>query len=212
VAFNLGVSPAIYVDGVRSGSAAGVWRDGESRTYVLSAAHVIDRVPPHTPIQWMHQGVVGGGQTVETALLWVPMDGGFLDAGLVSLDRPGPFGMTGSYPWASDVMSWSAINHLTSVVICGKSGVVQATFDRSLPAGQPFSEHRHGRLLQFRYDFGQTQPGDSGGAVIALPEGTLVGVHVAEHVEAGLEYAWAVPAVDIQEVFAHLRPGFEPRP
>jgi hypothetical protein len=210
--FNLATSPSVYVDGRLSGSATCVWRDGIARTFVLSAAHVID-VPAHTPIEWLTlDGDVGGGQTLDSALMWMPSGGGDLDAALVGISDPGPFGKASAYPWASDIVSWADVDALASVVICGRSGPVPATFDRKLAPGQQFSGHRHGRLLQLRYDFSQTQPGDSGGAVISLPEGRLVAMHVAEHTEAGVSYAWAVAADDILIAFRTPFPGFELRP
>lgn len=214
MAFNLATSPSIFVDGAPFGSAAGVWQDGAANLYVLSAAHVIDGVPGHTPVQWMAlDGTVGGGQTVDASLTWLDMPDGLLDAGLMRILDGGPFDASDEYPWASLIAPFDEIAHVRSVLICGKSGPVPAVFDCVVPPGRVFpAGRRHGRLLQFRYDFGETQPGDSGGAVISMPEGKLVGVHVAEHVEAGAPYAWAVAADDICQAFATPLPGFAVRP
>jgi hypothetical protein len=214
MAFNLATSPSIFVDGRLTGSAAGVWRDAADNLYVLSAAHVVDGVPAHAAVQWLSLGgSVGAGQTVDDGLTWLPTDGGALDAGLVRIVDAGPFDTAFEYPWASDVASFDEAAHVASVVICGKSGPVPAVFDRVIPAGRIFpAGRRHGRLLQFRYGFGETQPGDSGGAVISMPEGRLLGVHVAEHFEAGTPFAWAVPAEDIRDAFVGPLPGFSVRP
>jgi hypothetical protein len=211
VAFNLVTSPSIYVDGTLAGSAAGVWTDGAANLYVLSAAHVVGGVPPHTPVQWLSlDGSVGVGQTVDAELTWLQMQGGGrLDAGLVRIVDAGPFASSEDYPWASEIAPLAEVHHIESVVICGKSGPVAAVFDRVIPAGQAFPAGRvHGRLLQFRYEFGETQPGDSGGAVISLPEGRLVGIHVAEHLAAGVSYAWAIAAEDMFDAFEDPLPGF----
>jgi hypothetical protein len=214
VSFNLVESPYMFVNGELSGSACCVWVDGAGRTYVLSAAHVIDRVPGHTPIEWLTlDGNTGGGQTLEPTDSWIAVPGGELDAGLVEIgNTPGPFGNGGSYPWASSVVTWDEITVGRSVVICGKSRPIFATVANPIPfpPGEFFSNHTHGRLLRLAYDSHETAPGDSGGAVISLPEGKLLGMHVG--IDPTQKYAWAVAAADVEEILSVPFPGLSLRP
>ncbi len=211
---NLVASPTVFVDGAPMGSASCVWVAGSLTTYVLTAAHVVDAAPAHTPIQWMTpDGDTGDGRTVEAHLNWIPVDGGLLDAGLISVDEPGPFGIFGDYPWASSILGFDKVIPGTSAVICGRSQPVFCTFDGLERPGRLFSLQRHGRLLRFTFDSAETVGGDSGAPVISLPEGMLIGMHVGERVEPdGRRFAWAVAATDIQNEFEKVMPGFSLRP
>lgn len=187
-----------------------MWRDG-LRKYVLSAAHVVHGAGPQA-VHWISGSQIGFGVTVDPDLCWLSVDGGRLDAGLTAIRVSGPFGSSAGYPWANQVMTWHEIDSVRSVRICGRSGEVFATFVDKVAAGLTFDgmPHRYGRLLRCRYDFARTEPGDSGAAVISLPEGKLLGMHVAK--SADLRYSYAVAAIDVLETFATKLPGFGLRP
>jgi hypothetical protein len=209
--YHLGPSPDLLIQLESTGSACGVWRDG-LRTYVLSAAHVVATAAEGEAVHWIASGKVGFGITVDPSLAWLPVAGGRLDAGLASIRVGGPFGATSTYPWAGEVMAWHEIDSVKSVRICGHSGEVFATFVDKVPAGLQFSgiPHRYGRLLRCRYDYRRTEPGDSGAPVISLPEGKLMGMHVATSKDRLFSYA--VPAIDILDTFGPKLPGFRLRP
>ena len=210
-AFNLRPSPDVLVDLEVRGSACCVWQDG-LRSYVLSAAHVIESTQEGEGRQWFDGVQAGLGLTVAPELYWLHVAGGRLDAGLASIRISGPFGSPFGYPWAGQVMTWNEIDSIRSVRICGRSGEVFATFQNKVQPGRQFDgiPHRYGRLLRFRYDFKQTLKGDSGAPVISLPEGKLVGMHVAA--SADRMFSFAVAAIDILETFAARLPGFRLRP
>jgi hypothetical protein len=192
------------------GSACCVWQDGLS-SYVLSAAHVVGGLGEAAGIQWMGvSGELGLGQTLEPSLYWMSSHGGDLDAGLVRVSVAGPFAHSFGYPWAHRVMSWDAIDSIRSVIICGKFGQVFATFDGKVAPGTVFAGHRHGRLLRLRYDSAATLGGDSGSPIISLPEGMLVGMHVARDVNP--LFSLAVAADDVVHTFLPRLPGFRLRP
>ncbi len=209
--FSLAPSPDILVDGSPSGSACCVWRDG-LLDYVLTAAHVLEAAAPDAAVAWAGiDGSVGYGQTSQSHPYWVAVAGGNLDAGLVTISEPGPFASSSAYPWGSPPLAWADVDQVASVMICGKYSQVYATFDRRIAAGELVESHRYGRLLQFRFDGATTRPGDSGAAVISLPEGMLVGMHVARHTDGDVSYSWVVSADDILMTFGGL-PGFRLRP
>jgi hypothetical protein len=215
---NLVASPAIFVDGKRSGSCSCVWTDGAGVQYLLSASHVVADVPPYTPVQWMSgSGVTGDGQTLDAGFNWMPLNdggGGLLDASLIRINNAGPFARTGTYPWATAVPLVGSGPPLrgSGAVICGKSGPIFATYDGIEPAGQWFSNHVHGALLRFAFDFpvDHTSAGDSGGPVIATGDQLLIGVHVA--ITDDHRFAWAVPIDDVQRLIAPNFPGLSLRP
>ena len=207
---NIIASPTVCVLGQPCGSASGVWLDGSNHKYLLTAAHVLSPFPPFSATQWVSaSGETGGGQTLDGTFNWTTTNGGLLDAGLIAIQDEGPFGSESSYPWGTPP---AASPPSGSVVICGMNGPVFATFTGWEPPGVKFDgdTRPHGRLMKFSYDSGATRPGDSGGAVIALPEGTIVGVHVGEQTKT--QTAWAVYIEDIVDNFAPLLPGFRPRP
>jgi hypothetical protein len=213
MSFNIATSPYLYVNGVPTGSACCVWRDGQS-SYVLSAAHVLGGLTPGTPVSWygLADGTFGHGVTLEPDYYWRPVPGGDLDAGLALVSQPGPFGTSDGYPWGFPVAQWPGVSDHESVAICGKSGPVFATFDATLSAGISIHNHQYGRLLQFRYDRKETEGGDSGSPIVSLPDGMLVGMHVAIHTVGGIDYSWAVSAEDILNAYAPSLPGFALRP
>ena len=208
------LSPDVMVGFDSVGSACCVWRDALS-TYLLSAAHVFTDVQDGTRIRWLSPDLTASGSgTPLLSRLWLPMPGGELDAGLVQIDDPGPFRVGGLYPKSEQILSWHGIGEGTVVQICGTHGSPVATFARKRPAGDAFKGHTHGRLLQFRFiESFTTSPGDSGAAVISLPEGLLVGMHIVLHRdEQGVPHSLVVPAEDIRDTFGALLPDFGLRP
>lgn len=208
-------SPDVVVPGGLKGSACCVWRDG-LRSYVLTAAHVAGAEPEGSVVTWIGlvDGVTGQGTALNSELSWVAMQGGQLDASLLAVGTLGPFGSTLSYPWAAPIMAWDVIESpaVRSVVVCGKHGLVFATFDRKLPPGDTFGGRVHGRLLRFRFDAGRTLGGDSGAPIMSLPEGMLIGMHIAERLEDGNRYSLAVAAADVLAAYIFKLPGFGLRP
>lgn len=210
--FQIGRSPDVLVQAQPMGSACCIWRDG-LRSYVLSAAHVLGGLAEGSGVQWIDTaGTLGLGQTIDPSLYFMEGNGGPLDAGLASVSVAGPFSTSFGYPWASRIMSWDAIDSVRSVIICGKFGQVFATFEEKVPPGPAtmVDGRSNGRLLRLRYDDVSTIGGDSGAPVISLPEGMLMGMHIAR--EANRLFSLAVAAVDIQEAFRARLPGFELRP
>ena len=208
--FQLTPSPNVLVQAQPKGSACCVWQDG-LHTYLVSAAHVVAGLPEGAGIQWIdNSGTLGLGVTVRPDLYWMKVAGGVLDAGLVRVSTPGPFASSTGYPWAQRVLSWEAIASVQSVIICGKFGQVFATRVEPLPAGRVIHGRTYGRLLRFRYDSRATLGGDSGSPVISLPEGMLVGMHVAR--DSDPLFSLAVAADDIRSAFLQQLPGFELRP
>src|SRR5687767_8870245 len=208
--FSLAASPDLLIDGSPSGSACCVWRDGLLE-YVLTAAHVVENTPAGAAVVWVGiDGSVGYGKPSTSHPYWAPIEGGQLDAGLIVIDQPGPFASVHAYPWGSPHIAWSDAHLLESVMICGKYSQVFANFHRRL-SDESVQSHRYGRLLEFEFDGPTTRGGDSGAPVISLPEGSLVGMHVAHHVDGLSHYSWVVSAEDILTAFAGL-PGFRLRP
>jgi hypothetical protein len=201
-------SPDVMVGFSSAGSACCVWRDGAG-DYIATAAHVLTGVPAGTRMRWISNDLsTSGGGTPLTSSLWLPVPGGRLDAGLVRIDDPGPFRDGGPYPSGAPLLGWEAIANGLVVQICGKHGVTTAEVSAKVPAGLDFKGHVHGRLVQFRFLHGETDAGDSGAAVISLPEQMLVGMHVARDGTRSL----AVPAEDIRDAFGALMSGFDLRP
>ena len=210
--FNAVPSPNILVLGAPQGSACCVWKDGIS-SYVLSAAHVFEGHGPDTAVQWIGGGSVGFGLTTSRDLYWMAVPGGLLDAGLARITGMGVFAGTTHYPWAGQVMEWHEIPSVRSVVICGKFGIVFSTFHSQLAAGArtiPDTSDTYGRLVRLRYDTGSTMDGDSGAAILSLPEGKLVGLHIGRDIDR--RFSLAVPAADVRDTFKQKLFGFELRP
>lgn len=207
-------SPNVLVDFASAGSACGVWRDALT-TYVLSAAHVFEGAGPSPIVQWLSLDLASSGGGVLIAdELWEDLPGGGeLDAALVRVTEPGPFESGGRYPHGSQILGWHALEPGLIVQICGKHGTVTAQLTRKLPAGETFEGHVHGRLLQCAFLDGHTDPGDSGAAVISMPEGMLVGMHITRDIDAlDRQSSLAVAAEDVRTTLGRLRPGFDVRP
>jgi hypothetical protein len=61
----IGPSPTILIDYFPKGSACCVWQDATQK-YLLTASHVVDDVPPFTPLLWMDRNAeIGEGHTLE---------------------------------------------------------------------------------------------------------------------------------------------------
>jgi hypothetical protein len=211
--FNAVPSPDLFIDGSPAGSVCCVWEDSLSRQYILSAAHVVAGLPSGTPIVWIGGNALqGDGLTLGPELYWMATDGGELDAGPVSIRTAGPFSTTAAYPWAQQVMSWTTVDSVRSVIVCGKFGQRFATFDCKLPPGEVIGRHVYGRLLRFKFDNSTTHPGDSGAPIISLPEGMLIGMHVDLRTDFDGQFSLAVAAADIAEAYAFPLPGFKLRP
>jgi hypothetical protein len=160
-------------------------------------------------MRWLSADLSSSGNgTPVTSEVWLPVRGGRLDAGLIRIDDPGPFRGGGPYPRGQGVLPFDGITTDLVVEICGKHGRTTARFDKHIAAGLDFQGHRHGRLLRFRFLVGETDPGDSGAAVVSMPEQMLVALHIARDGARSL----AVPAADIREAFGALRFGFDVRP
>ena len=211
--FELIESPNLLVDLVAAGSACCVWHTALS-AYIVTAAHVVEGAPPGTPVLYRSaDGTAQGMGAARSDLAWLPMQGGQLDGGLVEIGDEGPFRAGGEYPRGSRILSWEGTRPDMVVQICGKHGMETARCLRKWPAGEVFENRRHGRLIEFRVLGGlATDPGDSGAAIISLPEGMLVGMHIAAFREAGATHTLAVAAEDIRETFSALLPGFDLRP
>lgn len=210
--FSIVPSPEVLVQAVPLGSSCCVWRDG-LREYMLSAAHVVGDLPEGSAIQWISlAGQVGLGTTVDPSLYWITTQGGAMDAGLVAISSPGPFSFPSSYPWGGQVMEWHELDFIKGrpVIICGKSGQTFGTFEGKRPAGQIIGGRIRGRLLRCRYDHAPSVGGDSGAVVLSLPEGKVIGVHIAK--DADERFSLAVPACDVLEAFEQRLPGFHLRP
>ena len=210
--FNAVPSPNVLVMGESKGSACCVWQDGLA-SYVLSAAHVFDGAVAGAPVQWLGGSTLGFGQKLAGNLYWMPVEGGLLDAGLATISSAGSFGSPSQYPWAGHVMEWHEIPGVRSVVICGKRGIVFATVDDQLAAGTrriPGTSSFYGRLVRLRYDNASTFGGDSGAAVISLPEGKLLGMHIGRDLDK--QFSLAVPAADVRDTFGKTFFGFHLRP
>jgi hypothetical protein len=213
MSFGIGRSPGVFIDQRSAGSACCVWRDG-LRTYVLTAAHVVAGLAEGSVIGWRSAvgEPAGFGQTLDPSLYWLAANGGELDAAPVPISVAGPFAMTREYPWANRIMAWNEIPDSLQAIVCGQHGPRFAAFDRRVPPGEPGpSGHSHGRLLRFRLDDIPTMPGDSGCPVIALPEGSLVGLHVGLD-RADRRFSFAVAAADVRNAFFFELPGFDLRP
>ena len=202
-------SPDLIVSQTPAGSACCVWHDG-LRSYVLSAAHVVDGQPEGSAVQWLGGGAIGMGTTLAPALSFIEADGGVLDAALIAIKDFGPFQNRADYPWGLPIMPRTSFSTIRSVVICGKFGLVFATFAGEVAAGRIIDGRRYGPLLAFRYDTPDpTMRGDSGSAVLSLPEGMLVAMHLGK--DADNQRSLGVAAADIVEVFG-LHLGIQLRP
>lgn len=206
-------SPNLMIGFEPAGSACGVWRDGLS-SYVLSAAHVLDNLPVATPIGWLSANPFesGSGATLDPSMVWLPVEGGRLDAALVRIENLGPFRIGGPFPTGFRVLPAATLSPGLVVTICGKHGLEPARFRDILPAGDEFNGRRHGRLLRFEFETdSMTDPGDSGAAILTEPEGMLVGMHIALRTNGG-RFSLAVPADDVRDTFGLFLPGFTLRP
>jgi len=212
MSFSFAESPNVLVDFQSMGSACGVWEDGLA-TYVVSAAHVFDQAGSEPLVQWVDGSFNIGSGVLRADLLWQSTSAGPLDAGIVRIEDPGPFRLGGDYPYGSDILEWDAITEDLVVKICGKHGTRLAGSVRKQNGGLVFENHRHGRLLIFPLMDGETLPGDSGAAVVSMPEGMLVGHHVTlHHDDQGIACSVVVPAADVRDLFRDRLGAFEPRP
>lgn len=212
MAFSFVRSPDVLVDFQSAGSASGVWEDGLA-TYVLSAAHVFDQAGQAPLVQWLDDDFSIGSGVLLASHLWAETTDGLLDAGIVRVEDAGPFRMGGSYPYGSEILEWDAITENLVVEICGKHGTRVGDSVRKRAAGLEFGGHRHSRLLLFRLNNGETHDGDSGAAVISMPEGMLVGHHITLHRDArGVPFSVVVAAADVRDVLGDRLGAFRPRP
>lgn len=200
------------------GSASCLWKDGSGRRYVISAAHVVGHLSDNSPVLWVGiNGEIGTGFTMAPGFYWKRVDDGDLDAGPVLVQEPGPFAFAASYPWGAPVESVNQIRPDESVGICGKWGLVFATFAGLGPERAFFNGHVHSRLLRFRYDpaseqldasHDMTDPGDSGAPIVSMFDGALLAIHVAREITGNERFSLGVPAEDVLAAFQHDLPGF----
>lgn len=210
--FSFARSPDVLVDFQSAGSSSCVWEDGLA-TYVLSAAHVFDQAGQAPLVQWLDEDFAIGSGVLLASLLWEETMDGLLDAGIVRIEDAGPFRIGGSYPCGSEILEWDAITENLVVEICGKHGTRVGESVRKRAAGLEFSGHRHSRLLMFRLTNGETRDGDSGAAVVSMPEGMLVGHHITLHHDAlGVPFSVVVPAADVRDVLGARLGAFRLRP
>lgn len=200
-------SPDLMIGFRSAGSACCVWRDGAGE-YVATASHVLTAMTATDRMRWISNDLLSGSGTPLIDETWLPVPGGRLDAGLIRIDDPGPFRPDGPYPSGTGILPLTAMTSSLVVEICGKHGRTTARFDGHVDAGFTFRGHRHGRLLRFSFLAGETDPGDSGAAVLSMPDQMVVGMHIAREGS----HSFAVPAADIREAFGALRFGFNLRP
>lgn len=186
--------------GPRTGSIAALVL-ASNRRFVLTAAHVLSGLTAESSrVLWDVPGEPGYGQgNLVQDSLWLPAadfaGSAFtrLDAGLAEIEIMESLGNEQLFPWGTGVVKWEEATGLDAVTICGANGMVTARWDGVVPPGVQVVVHGqvlpYSRLLRFRLLSKETQPGDSGAAVVS-GDGRLVGMHLG--IMNGPSCRWAV--------------------
>jgi hypothetical protein len=152
--------------------------------WLVSAAHVLEQGSAYSGAAWEKSGVLGEGRVDESScwrLRTDPKSGkrGFVDAGLVRIDRAGILDDLVRHPRGSPAVAWDELHIGMRVAVCGQHGVARGRIDALVETEEPAQLGRpQWRYMRYAFTSGETNAGDSGAPVLG-PGDSLVGMHFA---------------------------------